>query len=455
MKSFFSLIMLLFTLAVSAQVPQAFRYQAVARDASGNILANKQISVRITIHDSSATGTALYVENHKEGTNDFGLFSISIGRGLPVSGTFAAIPWAAGEKWMQTEIDPLGGSAYSDMGTAQLLSVPYALYAASTSSSSYTEDSTNELQTLSISGNDLSISLGNTVSLPSSFNTGFNLNGTTLSITDGGGTLNVDLSTISGGGGSGWQLTGNSGTNASTNFVGTTDNTDLVFRTNNTEKMRLTGSGSLGVGTASPAASAKVDITSTTQGVLFPSMSSAQRQAIAAPSTGLLVYDLSGNILMQYNGNRWLEVGSPPLGTIQAWHKSFTGTPALPWGWVECDGQTINDTESPYNGTATPNLNATFTTEAGVASSAGRFLRGSTTSGTLSSDKTNNVAQIGSNGANGCGLCDVNIPQDGTYPAGNTPGYDRNNANTSARLRHRAVETTPGNMTVVWIMRVK
>lgn len=65
-----------------------------------------------------------------------------------------------------------------------------------------------------------------------------------------------------------------------------------------------------------------------------------------------------------------------PVGTINAWHKSMTGTPTLPDGWVECNGQVIGDTESPYDGQTIPDLN-------GQA----RFLRGSSTSGSMQGDQ--------------------------------------------------------------------
>jgi hypothetical protein len=70
-----------------------------------------------------------------------------------------------------------------------------------------------------------------------------------------------------------------------------------------------------------------------------------------------------------------IEQSQVPVGTICAWHKSLTGTPSIAYGWVECNGQTLSDADSPYNGQVIPNLNGD-----------GRFLRGSSTSGTLQSD---------------------------------------------------------------------
>src|ERR1035437_6911484 len=90
-----------------------------------------------------------------------------------------------------------------------------------------------------------------------------------------------------------WLLTGNAGTTAGTNFIGTTDLQDLVFKTNNTEWVRIMSAGNVGIGTPAPNVSAKVDITSTTQGFAMPRMTTAQRYAIAAPAAGLLVYDIN------------------------------------------------------------------------------------------------------------------------------------------------------------------
>ncbi|MFL5764689.1 MAG: hypothetical protein ACJ77K_12160 [Bacteroidia bacterium] len=125
----FTSLFLLCTAGIFAQAPQAFKYQGIARDAAGNPMASASLSVRITIHDASATGTTLYQETQSTTTNSFGLMTLDIGSGTPVTGTFAAISWGSAAKWMEVEVD--FGTGYLPMGTAQLLSVPYALYAAS------------------------------------------------------------------------------------------------------------------------------------------------------------------------------------------------------------------------------------------------------------------------------------------------------------------------------------
>ncbi len=119
----------LFTLTVAAQAPQSFNYQAVARNASGSVLQNQNVGLRFTIRDGSATGTIVYQETQNKTTNQFGLFSAEVGNGTAVTGNFTGINWGSGAKYLQVEFDAAGGSNYTDMGAAQLLSVPYALYA--------------------------------------------------------------------------------------------------------------------------------------------------------------------------------------------------------------------------------------------------------------------------------------------------------------------------------------
>ena len=122
-----SLFIILFIsgLMLKAQTPpEKINYQAVARDASGNPLVNQTLNVTYEIRQSSPTGTSVYTETHTGiSTNQFGLFTAEIGGGTPSVGTFAGINWGTGLYYLYVEVngDP--------MGSSQLLSVPYALYA--------------------------------------------------------------------------------------------------------------------------------------------------------------------------------------------------------------------------------------------------------------------------------------------------------------------------------------
>ncbi|MGE0587372.1 MAG: hypothetical protein AB7O48_02275 [Cyclobacteriaceae bacterium] len=118
----------LLTINSFGQAPQGFKYQSVARNSSGLPIASSNIGLRVRIHDQTETGSVVYSETHTAATNAFGVFSLSIGGGIPQSGTFAGINWGSGAKFMEIEADFSGGTSYTSMGTSQLLSVPYALY---------------------------------------------------------------------------------------------------------------------------------------------------------------------------------------------------------------------------------------------------------------------------------------------------------------------------------------
>lgn len=158
-----------------AQAPQGMKYQAVARDASGNVLANTLVSFRISLLSGSSTGPAFYTETHTgKSTNGFGLVDLVVGQGTPVTGTFHSVAWYSGSWYVKVEMDPAGGSAYQHMGTSQLLSVPYALHAKNVELEA-DGDASNEIQALSINGNQLSLSRGGgTVTLPSGGTAGDN-----------------------------------------------------------------------------------------------------------------------------------------------------------------------------------------------------------------------------------------------------------------------------------------
>jgi hypothetical protein len=114
-----------------AQSPEKMSYQAVIRNSSNQLVINKAIGMRISILQGTSADTIVYKEiyNPNPQTNANGLVSIEIGAGLRITGTFSAINWAKGPYFIETEIDPTGGTDYTVVGTSQLLSVPYTLYA--------------------------------------------------------------------------------------------------------------------------------------------------------------------------------------------------------------------------------------------------------------------------------------------------------------------------------------
>lgn len=129
------LFSILLVLTLSAQVPQAFKYQTVVRNASDEIIKNTNVYFRISILQGSSSGTEVYKETFSLSTNDFGLAAFNIGQGTVKSGDFATISWSSYDFWVKVELDPdaAGSEIYEEVGTSQLLSVPYALLAKSAS----------------------------------------------------------------------------------------------------------------------------------------------------------------------------------------------------------------------------------------------------------------------------------------------------------------------------------
>ncbi|MFT5779859.1 MAG: hypothetical protein ACI837_002818 [Crocinitomicaceae bacterium] len=177
------------------QSPQKMTFQAVIRNASDQLIASSTVGMQISILQGSPTGIATYIETHGPTTNINGLATIEIGGGTVVAGSFATIDWSNGPYYIKSETDPTGGAVYTISGTSQLLSVPYALYAensgsafsgdyndlsnAPTNVSAFTNDAgyitspndadsdpSNEIQSLQLVGQDLTISGSNTVTLP-------------------------------------------------------------------------------------------------------------------------------------------------------------------------------------------------------------------------------------------------------------------------------------------------
>ncbi|MCH2032350.1 MAG: hypothetical protein MK202_02425 [Tenacibaculum sp.] len=152
MKYYYTITLLLLSLISFAQAPQGISYQAVAFDTNGNPVSNSNVGIRISILDNSATGVTVYQETHEKPTNNQGLFNLNIGQGTPSEGTFSEIKWGENSKFLKVEIDASGGTNYTITGTNELMSVPYALYAANVNLSS----ATNSIKTSITTGNQTS-----------------------------------------------------------------------------------------------------------------------------------------------------------------------------------------------------------------------------------------------------------------------------------------------------------
>jgi uncharacterized protein (TIGR02145 family) len=124
---FFLFMAVVFT--ATAQSPLGISYQAIVRNTTGDILANQNVALRISLLHGSITGSAAYVETHAVQSNPFGMINIIIGNGTIVTGVFDSVNWAEGPYFVKLELDAAGGNNFTDLGTSQMMSVPYALFA--------------------------------------------------------------------------------------------------------------------------------------------------------------------------------------------------------------------------------------------------------------------------------------------------------------------------------------
>jgi hypothetical protein len=127
-------VLVSFTLAmlissVDAQPPQAIRYQAVARDNTGEPLADQSVGVQFKIIQGSPAGTVVYQETHTVTSGPGGLFTLGIGSGSYSGNPMSSVDWGNDDYYLEVAIDVTGGSDYQVMGTSQVVSVPYALFA--------------------------------------------------------------------------------------------------------------------------------------------------------------------------------------------------------------------------------------------------------------------------------------------------------------------------------------
>ncbi len=113
-----------------AQSPQKLTFQGVIRDVSNELITDHIVRIKISLLQGSDSGPAVFEESHLTTTNSNGLLTLKIGDGAVISGSLETIDWGAGPYFIKSETDPTGGTNYTIVGTSELLSVPYALYAA-------------------------------------------------------------------------------------------------------------------------------------------------------------------------------------------------------------------------------------------------------------------------------------------------------------------------------------
>ena len=165
MKKTIYLILFICINNVALSQNHGFSFNSILRDNNGNPITNMEVDIVINIYQNNSNGTPLYAENYfGYETNFLGLINLNIGEADSIA--FNSIDWSNPPYFLEVEVD---GDV---LNYSEILAVPIAMYAV------YGEDAdadpTNE------------------------YNISFELNGTDLEISDGGGTQTVDLSTLTG-----------------------------------------------------------------------------------------------------------------------------------------------------------------------------------------------------------------------------------------------------------------
>ena len=134
MKKLITFLFFIQSILLQSQAPQSFNYQATVRNNSGQLVINQNVYFKFNIIPNFETGIPVYSETHFAPTDELGHVNIIVGQGSATIGIFSQINWASGSYFMNIELNT--GNGYINMGTTQLLSVPYALFAQNAGSSS-------------------------------------------------------------------------------------------------------------------------------------------------------------------------------------------------------------------------------------------------------------------------------------------------------------------------------
>lgn len=122
------LLFMVVAITAAAQQPTGFSYQAVLRNSSGQVLANQNVTLRLSITSSDGS-TTYYAESHAVNTGPYGLVSLTVGEGTPLSGSLEEVPWGSNETRLKVELSTDGGSTFSSLGSQRIQPVPMAVYA--------------------------------------------------------------------------------------------------------------------------------------------------------------------------------------------------------------------------------------------------------------------------------------------------------------------------------------
>jgi len=366
-----ALVLTISTNQLFAQTTNGIFFQAVARDNFSNPAKDRKIYVQSSIIQTTPTGTKVLTEEHQTNTDITGVFSISLGNGVRVGGTstsIVTIDWSKGPFYLNLKvaITPIGGNSswdytkeWVDMGTTSFGAVPFALYSASSAKVDDKLNVTDTTKMLAVYAKAMSVqnlttavasklTAADTLTMLKPYAKASYTIDSTFFKTQLATKLSISDTT---------SLSDRINLKASAtdliNLTTTvTSNTSSI--TSNAASINLKApiaspsfTGTVAIGTTNPSAAAALDITSTSQGLLLPRLTYAQKMSISSPAAGLVLWcsDCGTRGEMQvYDGNSFVNLigGSASLAlpaissTTGAY--SITTSSAISGGVVSSDG---------------------------------------------------------------------------------------------------------------------
>jgi hypothetical protein len=119
----FILITIIFCLEGYGQKPESFLYQVVVNNDKGEVMASKQVDLRLTIISGIPSGPLVYSESQTVTTDKDGIVTLDVGTGSNRISSVSAINWNSGTYFIKVEADLEGTHKYRELYTTQLLTV--------------------------------------------------------------------------------------------------------------------------------------------------------------------------------------------------------------------------------------------------------------------------------------------------------------------------------------------
>jgi hypothetical protein len=310
--------------------PDGMAYQAQVFDTDGAFMSGATVGIEFTIRSGDMAGTIVWQEQHTVTLNEMGHFSTVIGEGISTGmGTapsFDAISWGSATHFLEMAVDRDLSGTYLTSLNQQMMAVPYAFHA-KTTAQKFKLTQLLDVDTLGIEIGDVlkwdgdnwvpeedlytdtldfvfyadSANYADTADFALNCETpvwvdsaGYAMTSDTANFALSGfhslyadSAVWADTAGVVGYAINNWGINGNDNVVDGPHFLGTIDSVDLIFKTNNVERMRILGNGRIGIGTSDPLAGWHVN---NTNGFVFTGTHGVGDIPIEGPGSRVMWY---------------------------------------------------------------------------------------------------------------------------------------------------------------------